>query len=112
MHGQQNIKTLHYITNSADPPLQPPNHLKLAVIFRLHILHINPYVSLTRQAMYIQTLHWGVLALPLSFKSIKYYIFCVCVCVFVCVCVCVALVIQHTNRMRRIVLSSVTCPSL
>jgi hypothetical protein len=29
---------------------------------------------------------------------------CVCMCVCVCVCVCVALVIQHAEHMRRIVL--------
>jgi len=29
---------------------------------------------------------------------------CVSVCVCVCVCVCVALVIQHAERMRRIVI--------
>ena len=35
----------------------------------------------------------------------------VCVCVCVCVCVSVALFIQHAMRMRRIILSSVACPT-
>jgi len=29
-----------------------------------------------------------------------------------CVCVCVPLVIQHAMRMRRVILSSVTCPAV
>jgi hypothetical protein len=33
-------------------------------------------------------------------------------CVCVCVCVCVALVIQHVQRMRYIILSYVTCLAL